>query len=107
MPNRPLLEAEIKLLFALLDAADEAGAIAGQHRNTWMESKRRFNAWTASDAGPALCQLLDELDAAGALGGTWVQSRWLTVRAQLESRGHAPAHHRASSRRPAKAECCH
>ena len=94
MPNRPLLEAEIKLLFALLDAADEAGAVRGPNQIAWAEAKRRFIAWAATEIAPSLYQLLEELHASGAIQESWVQSRWLAVRAQLESRGPAPAKHR-------------
>ena len=93
MPNRPLLEAEIKLLFALLDAADEAGAVQGPNQIVWADAKRRFKAWSPAEVAPSLFQLLDELHASGAIQKSWVQSRWLAIRAQLESHGHPP-HHR-------------
>ena len=82
--NHDITSAEKKLLFALLDAADDAGRLRGSPARTrWTEAKKRVVASGYQDSDP-LWELLDELDRAGALEGSWMQKRWRGLKGRTD-----------------------
>lgn len=81
---KPTLSSETaRLLFALLDAADEDGLLRGCAREErWREVKQRSGASSYHAEGALFWELLEELDRAGKLDGTWMQERWHAARSQ-------------------------
>jgi hypothetical protein len=77
----PLSSEDARLLFALLDAADDDGLLrgfAGEAR--WREVKGRGPTLRYQQEGNLFWELLDELDRAGKLDRTWMHERWRTLK---------------------------
>jgi len=81
-----LIQSEGRLLYTLLDAADDAGLLTGATAAYWREAKTRVicGASYESEAG-ALHELLNELATKGALTGSWIEARWRTLTARVEA----------------------
>jgi len=84
MSAEPLLEEEINLVYALLDAAE--GSMNPEQRQRWRECQSRIGNSAANRFGPDLYQLLGEISAAGALQENWIQQRWLALRTRIAER---------------------
>jgi hypothetical protein len=94
--NLPISLEESKVLFALLDAAEEAGMIrdAG-FQQRWLEAKVAVISAPMYEGGP-LWELLETLERSGAMNDTWIEARWSMIKQQVqksveEIRGHRPA----------------
>jgi hypothetical protein len=82
---KPLVSCQdARLLFTLLDAVDDLGALRGNSR--WTETKLRLADVNFEREGLLLLTLLTELDRPGRLGGTWIQEHWraLELRRKLD-----------------------
>jgi hypothetical protein len=79
------IQSEGRLLYTLLDGADDAGLLTGATAARWQEAKTRIicGAPYEGEAG-VLLELLDELAAKGVLGGSWIEARWRTLTARVE-----------------------
>ena len=79
------IQSEGRLLYTLLDAADDAGVFTGDAAAKWQETKTRIicGAPYEAEAG-ALQEMLAELAATGTLAGSWIEARWRTLAARLE-----------------------
>jgi len=73
----------VRLLFALLDAAEDDGLLrdfAGEAR--WQELKSLASSQRyETEVGP-FCSLLAELETGGRLEHTWILERWHEVKAR-------------------------
>lgn len=80
------IQSEGRLLYTLLDAADDAKLLTGATAAGWRDVKTRIvcGAPFENEAG-ALHDLLGELGAQGALAGTWIEARWRTIAARVTS----------------------
>ncbi len=80
------IQSEGRLLYTLLDAADDAGLLTGAAAASWREAKTRIicGATYESEAGP-LHGLLSELAMKGVLAGSWIEARWQTLAARVET----------------------
>lgn len=78
--------AEGRILFALMDAAEAAGALAGfPFREQWREISRAVENTTSYEkSAPKLYDLMLALYASGILADTWIEKRFLSVRARIE-----------------------
>jgi len=82
-----LSPAEGRLLFALLDAADDQGLLVGTPcQGPWLVTRRQLIATNYHEAASAW-GLLVELEHCGALNGSWIQRRWRSVKARIEQNG--------------------
>jgi hypothetical protein len=80
------IQSEGRLLYTLLDAADAAGLLTAAIAARWRDTKTRIicGAPYEAEAG-ALHELLAELATAGALTGSWIEARWRTLAARIET----------------------
>jgi len=80
------IQSEGRLLYTLLDAAEDARLLDGATTARWREAKTRIicGAPYEGEAG-ALHELLDELATKGALTGSWIEARWRTLAARVEA----------------------
>lgn len=74
------IQSQGRLLYTLLDAADDAGLLTGATAARWQETKTRIicGADYEAEAG-ALYALLDELSTTGVLAGSWIDGRWQSL----------------------------
>jgi len=80
----PGIQAEGRLLFTLLDAADDAGRLRGVTNAHWREVKTRIvRGAPYEQEALALHDLLAEAEVTGALKGTWIEERWHAVESRL------------------------
>ncbi|MEI6467461.1 MAG: hypothetical protein WCQ89_22250 [Verrucomicrobiota bacterium] len=80
------IQSEGRLLYALLDAADEAGLLAATTAASWRETKTRILCGTPYEIEALIChRLLSELVQQGDLSGTWIEARWRTIVARIDS----------------------
>lgn len=78
------VQTEGKLLYTLLDAADDAGLLDGVPGTRWQETKTRVICGATYEAeAAAFYELLAELSTTGALSGSWIESRWRTLAARV------------------------
>lgn len=80
------IQSEGRLLYTLLDAADDAGLLIGATATGWRDVKTRIvrGAPFENEAG-ALHNLLSELETRGALAGTWIEARWRALSARVKT----------------------
>ena len=75
---------ESKLLYSLLDAAEEAGLLNRPDiAARWQELKRRVDRSGYENEMELCFKLLSEIDQSGALAGTWIRLRWLSVKHRI------------------------
>ncbi len=84
--TKPVLSSnEVKLLFALLDAAHDDGLLReGPLLTRWLAIKQGASGLMTMDRA-ILYRLMEEVDGTGTLKNTWMRERWLTVRRRVES----------------------
>ncbi len=84
--TKPILSSnDVKLLFALLDAAHDDGLLReGPLLTRWLAIKQGASGLMTMDRA-ILYRLMEEVDGTGALKNTWMRERWLTVRRRVES----------------------
>ena len=84
--SRATIAEDAKVLYALLDAAQaEALLRTDDLLARWHELKRRVDRSGYEPETEALFNLLVAVDRSGALGGTWIRTRWLTIRHRIDS----------------------
>ena len=82
----PKLQSEGRLLYTLLDAADDAGLIGGATAARWREVKTQIVCGAPYEGmANSLHELLAELGVKGALAGTWIEARWRTLEARVSA----------------------
>lgn len=80
------IQSEGRLLYTLLDAADDAALLTGATAARWREAKTRIICGAPYESeAEALHELLDELATKGALAGSWIEARWRTLAARVET----------------------
>lgn len=79
------LRQESRLVFAMLDAIYSEGLIIGTENQTrWMALKGRVNTGASyDDVSFESYELLTEVAHSGAIKGTWMENRWLTIDARI------------------------
>lgn len=83
--SRATIAEEAKLLFMLADAAAEMGRLTNpESKAHWLDAKKRVEKKGYEPETELLFTLLTEIDAAGGLKGTWIQSRWHTVKKRID-----------------------
>ena len=83
--NPPVSVEESKVLYALLDAAEEAGRLSSSFiHERWREVKARLMNSPIVAEGALLWELLEEVDRSGAIESTWIKDRWYTIKRQVE-----------------------
>jgi len=84
--SRATIAEESKLLYSLLDAAEEAGLLNRPDiAARWQELKRRVDR-SGYEIETELCfKLLSEIDQSGALAGTWIRLRWLSFKHRIDA----------------------
>ena len=88
--SRARIAAEARLLYTLLDAAENAGVIRDQSmQQRWKEIKNELNRSCYEAEAESFFQLMSELDNSGALGGTWLKTRWEALEKRIYSPGEA------------------
>jgi hypothetical protein len=76
---------EVRVLFALLDAADEEGRLRDSPAQArWREARRNLSGIAFEKEGPILWELLADFEAARLLDGSWIRERWHTIKLQVE-----------------------
>jgi len=83
--SNELVRREGRLLYVLLDAAEENGRLKDTAYETpWLEAKAGVQAKDdyAADAD-LYFDLLLGLAASGKLSGSWIEQRWLTIRSRI------------------------
>ena len=83
--SNELVRREGRLLFALLDAAEENGLLEDTaYELPWLEAKagarQSENYQTDADL---YFDLLSGLAASGRLAGSWIEARWLAVKSRV------------------------
>lgn len=83
--NPHISAGEVKVLFTLLDAADEAGLLRHSPVETrWREAKKNLTGAASKTEGQLLWDLLNELEQSQTFKGNWIQDRWRTIKTQVE-----------------------
>jgi len=74
------IQSQARMLYTLLDAADDEGMLTGTNAARWQQAKTRIicGASYEGEAG-TLHGLLDELAATGVLAGSWIDGRRRTL----------------------------
>jgi hypothetical protein len=76
---------ESRVLFALLDAADEDGLLAKSGvEQRWCEIKLRLVDLSCERESALMWDLLHELEQAKVLDNGWILERWRTVQMQVK-----------------------
>ena len=92
-PAMNISSEETKVLFALIDAADELGLLRALPAGAkWPQIKTSITGSDPEKEGPFLWGLMVDLEHARVLGGSWIEDRWRTIRTQVE-RAKALTHH--------------
>ena len=79
------IQSEGRLLYTLLDAAEEAGLLTGATTARWRDTKTRIICGAPyEDEAGALHELLAELATTGALTDSWIEARWRTLAARVD-----------------------
>jgi hypothetical protein len=100
--SRATIAEDAKVLYALLDAAEAAGLLAGDDILTcWRDLKQRVDRSGYEPETEGLFNLLKAIDAAGLLGGSWIRLRWQSIRHRIDSAPRRMESRPASDRPPA------
>lgn len=74
---------EARLLYALLDAADEEQRIVDSSSlEKWLALKLRYNRAKAARTHAALLALFADLERRELFTGTWIEFRWRKAKAE-------------------------
>lgn len=85
--------AQARLLYTLLDAAEDEGRLSDPNVfDHWRAVKARYSDADCEREHATLEALIDQLDRAGALTGTWIQARWAAAKARGETNSPFPSH---------------
>jgi hypothetical protein len=78
---------ESRVIFTLLDAADEQGLINDRREESRWRSVYARLLQRSDYEGEAreLYELMSTLDHSGVLDGTWIQQRWHLIRTRVDS----------------------
>lgn len=83
--TRPRITEEARLLFALMDSADDEGLLRDTLLQArWQQSKDVVERSGYEEAARLTYELLAALDGAHALDGTWISARWRAVVHRVE-----------------------
>ena len=78
---------EARLLYDLLDAAEEEDRLLGSAAlEQWLALKRRFTRARPDRAHAALRTLFEDLERAELFTGTWIEFRWQKAKSQREEK---------------------
>ncbi len=96
--HRPLNHASIteesRLLYTLVDAADDGGLISDPNlRERAAETKERTESFGLEEEALTMFDLVEELDRSGALTGSWIQPRWRALKGRVEAHLTVPTRH--------------
>jgi len=80
------IQSQGRMLYTLLDAADDEGLLTGTTAARWLEAKTKIicGGTYEGEAGE-LHDLLNELAKTGVLAGSWIDGRWRTLAARGET----------------------
>lgn len=82
-------EHESAVLFVLVDSAAQGGRLHGESKDRWVEARARIVVSNNYEAeAPLLFEILQALEAEGALRGTWLENRWRTIKRRVEAASH-------------------
>lgn len=80
------IQSEGRLLYTLVDAANDAGLLTSATAERWREARTRIICGASYEGeAVALHELLDELATKGALTGSWIEARWRTLATRVEA----------------------
>jgi len=72
-------------LYALLDAAEDDGLMAGfAEEGCWRDVKRRAATLRFQQEGRLFWTLLSALERTGKLDSTWILARWISVKNRVQ-----------------------
>ena len=76
---------DARLLYALLDAAEDDGLMAGfAEAGRWRDVKRRAATVRFQQEGRLFWTLLSALERTGKLDSTWILARWISVKNRVQ-----------------------
>jgi hypothetical protein len=91
MPSQPFgspqrVAVEARLIYALLDAFfEEAQAIESDQRQTWIRIRAAAERSEFDAVAREGYALLNALENARRLEGSWIQARWVSLRERLQN----------------------
>lgn len=80
------IQSEGRLLYALLDAAEESGRLSGTTCDRWHQTRERIRGGTPFETeAAALHGVMTDLAASGAISHTWIEKRWSGISSRLRT----------------------